>query len=137
MGLLAKSSVADLEAAWQGLSEPPSYDFLRAPETGLAQVRARAGGTGLRFNLGEMTMTRCVVRLRDGTSGYAYVAGRNRRHAELAAALDALLQDPAHRDHLQATVLQPLVEKLQVLRQRRAAKVAATQVDFFTLARGE
>lgn len=137
MGLLAKSSPADLETVWQGMGEQPPYDFLRAPEAGLALVRARAGGTGVRFNLGEMTLTRCVVQLRNGVSGYAYVAGRNRRHAELAAVFDALLQDPAHYVQLEAALLQPLSAKLQEQKQRRAAKVAATKVDFFTLVRGD
>ena len=36
-------------------------------------------------------------RLADGAVGHAYVGGRRRRHAELAAVLDALLQDPARR----------------------------------------
>ena len=32
----------------------------------MAMVRARAGGTGRAFNLGEMTMTRCTLRTDDG-----------------------------------------------------------------------
>ena len=37
----------------------------------MAMVRARNGGT--RFNLGEMTLTRCAVTLENGVVGIAYV----------------------------------------------------------------
>ena len=57
-------------------------------------VRGRAGGGGAPFNLGEMTATRCTVRTDGGFVGHAYVAGRDERLAELAALVDALLQDP-------------------------------------------
>src|SRR5262249_26986863 len=95
MGILARASRAELEDAWRALAPQPRYTQLRKPESGLAMVRGRAGGTGAPFNLGEMTMTRCAVRLEDGApvTGLAFVAGRDQRHAELAAVFDALLQD--------------------------------------------
>jgi phosphonate C-P lyase system protein PhnG len=40
------------------------FDTLRAPEIGLAMVRARADATGNPFNLGEATIVRCAVRYR-------------------------------------------------------------------------
>ena len=94
MSVLAQTTDEALERAWQGVVDPPPYRLLRGPETGLVMVRARAGGTGARFNLGEMTVTRCSVGLPDGTVGHAWVGGRSPRHAELAAVFDALLQDP-------------------------------------------
>ena len=53
-------------------------------------VRARAGGTGQRFNLGEATVTRCVVRpdaALTGTQqvGVGYVLGCSHRQALLVA----------------------------------------------------
>ena len=95
MAALAKAAPGALERAWADLADRPEYGFLRRPEIGSAMVRGRAGGNGRRFNLGEMTVTRCSVRLADGTAGHAYVAGRDKRHAELAAVFDALMQDPA------------------------------------------
>ena len=65
-------------------------------------ARGRPGGDGAPFNLGEMTVTRCTVRLEDGTVGHAYVAGRDMRQAELAAVLDAVLQGPARRGAMMA-----------------------------------
>ncbi len=63
MSVLAKASPADLEARWRSLGEALSWACLRRPETGMVMVRGRAGGTGQRFNLGEMTVTRCAVAL--------------------------------------------------------------------------
>ncbi len=153
MATLARAATADLESCWQthgqgngqahgrkdGRKDGRSvgYDFLRQPECGLVMVRGRAGGNGRRFNLGEMTVTRCSVRLADGTVGHAYVAGRDRRRAELAAAFDALLQVPSRHEDIQSRVIAPLAMKYRTARAERSRKAAATKVDFFTLVRGE
>jgi alpha-D-ribose 1-methylphosphonate 5-triphosphate synthase subunit PhnG len=100
-------------------------------------VRGRAGGTGAPFNLGEMTVTRCTVELAEGAVGHAYVRGRRRRHAELAAVLDALLQDPTRRPALEADVLERLAAEQAGRRRAAEVKAAATRVDFLTLVRGE
>lgn len=137
MGVLARAATVDLEAAFAALAPVPDYTLLRRPEPGLVMVRGRAGGTGGRFNLGEMTVTRCAVRLSDGVVGMAYVAGRAGRQAELAAVFDGLLQRVDQRASLEAAVIGPLVAKQQALRDTARRKAAATKVDFFTLVRGE
>ena len=137
MSVLAKAAPADLEARWQGLDEVPSWACLRQPETGMVMVRGRAGGTGQRFNLGEMTVTRCAVALDGGATGLGYVAGRDRRHAELAAVVDALMQDPARRPTLEHRIIEPLENQQQAARDAAARKTAATKVDFLTLVRGD
>ncbi len=138
MAVLARAARPDLEAALARQTPAPQWRVLRAGEVGLAMVRGRAGGTGAPFNLGEMSVTRCAVALAgDGVTrvGIAYLAGRDRRRAELAAVLDALLQDPARRAALTADVIAPLAA-LQVRRRADvAAATAATRVDFFTVAR--
>ena len=100
-------------------------------------ARGRMGGTGDPFNLGEMTVTRCSVRTEAGFLGHAYIAGRNKKHAELAAVCDALLQDPNARDEVAATIIEPLAAIAASRRRERRAKAAATKVEFFTLVRGE
>lgn len=137
MGVLAHAGVEELESFWRGLDEQPGYRMLRQPEIGMALVRGRAGGTGERFNLGEMTMVRCVVQLEEGITGYAYVAGRNRRRAELAAVFDALLQQPARRRYLEQAVIEPLNEQRRTREAQQATRAAATKVEFFTLVRGD
>ena len=139
MGILAKADPARLRELWAACAAPPGWRFLRRPETGMTMLRGRAGGTGARFNLGEMTVTRCSVRLEDGTGrvGHAYVAGGDAGHAEIAALADALLQPPGHRAELTDRLIAPLANEHAAARARAARKAAATKVDFFTVVRGE
>ena len=98
---------------------------------------ARSGGTGARFNLGEMTVTRCAVSLDNGVVGIAYVQGRSLRHAEQAAVADALLQLPDWHDTVQAQLIQPLARERAERVERQARVAAQTKVEFFTMVRGE
>jgi alpha-D-ribose 1-methylphosphonate 5-triphosphate synthase subunit PhnG len=100
-------------------------------------TRARAGGNGQRFNLGEMTVTRATVKLTSGIVGHAYIAGRDKRHAELAAAFDALMQCQQRHDAIDQSLITPLVNARETRRREVAQKAAATKVDFFTMVRGE
>jgi alpha-D-ribose 1-methylphosphonate 5-triphosphate synthase subunit PhnG len=99
-------------------------------------VRGHAGATGAAFNLGEMTVTRCALQLGDGRVGHGYVQGRDKRHATQAALIDALMQG-AEAAMIRTQILTPLTEAETTRRQTRAARAAATKVDFFTLVRGE
>jgi alpha-D-ribose 1-methylphosphonate 5-triphosphate synthase subunit PhnG len=133
MSVLARAPAAALEAALTRDAPLPAWTRVRGPETGLVMVRGRAGGSGSPFNLGEMTVTRCTVRLESGATGHAYIAGRHERQAELAAVADAMLQDPETRADLTASLIRPLDEAQQVQRQTRAEKAAATRVEFFAM----
>jgi alpha-D-ribose 1-methylphosphonate 5-triphosphate synthase subunit PhnG len=137
MAVLAKADCAVLEAYWRGLAEPPEYALLRPAETGLVMVRGRISGTGAPFNLGEMTMTRCAIRLTCGTVGFGHVAGRDRRHAELAAVFDALLQTGRWHDRVQRDLIDRLAADRAAERDAAERRIAATKVEFFTLVRGE
>lgn len=137
MAILANARPAELEQACADLPSRPDYHLARRPETGLAMVRGRIGGSGQRFNLGEMTVTRCALRTADGRIGVAYIAGRQPRHAELAALMDAMLQDPEQHDVVEASVIAPLAEAQQARRAAASAKAAATKVEFFTMVRGD
>ncbi|RAI60538.1 phosphonate C-P lyase system protein PhnG [Roseicella frigidaeris] len=134
MGVLARASAAEIAERLAALPPPPPHRRLRAPETGLVMARGRQGGDGAPFNLGEMTVTRCSVALPDGRIGHAYVAGRDRRQAELAALLDALLQDADRRPALLAAVIEPLAAAQAARAAQQAARAAATRVQFFTMA---
>ncbi|WP_207263646.1 phosphonate C-P lyase system protein PhnG [Desulfovibrio sp. Huiquan2017] len=137
MGVLARTGTDRLETAFARLDPEPRFEHLRPPEVGMALVRARAEARGERFNLGEMTMCRCSIRLADGSVGHGFVAGRDKRHAELAALFDALLQDPESGPVLRRTLIEPLAASLDRDRRARNAKTAATRVNFFTMVRGE
>lgn len=114
----------------------PEHAALRAPETGLVMVRARAGATGDRFNMGEMTLTRCAVRLASGESGVAYVQGRDKRHALLAAIADACLQGP-RRAEVSEALLKPVQTHLEQRDQSERATAQRSRVEFFTVSRGD
>ncbi|MEO0751273.1 MAG: phosphonate C-P lyase system protein PhnG [Pseudomonadota bacterium] len=136
MSLLAKSPAEDLERLWGSFDAAQEHSWLRAPEAGGVMVRGRAGATGAPFNLGEMTVTRCSLKLPGGEVGHGYVQGRNKAHATRAALVDAHMQT-AQAAAVRRTVLTPLEEAMAGTKKTRAAKAAATKVDFFTLVRGE
>ncbi len=133
MAVLARAAAAELEAGLAAHGGAPEYQRLRGPESGLVMVRGRAGGGGAKFNLGEMTVTRCTVRTASGQVGHAYVAGRDARQAELAAVFDALLQDPACGAALRAGVIDRLAATQAARRDETARKAAATKVQFFAM----
>jgi alpha-D-ribose 1-methylphosphonate 5-triphosphate synthase subunit PhnG len=135
MGVLARTDPAALELAVGSLDPAPVWTRLRAPETGMVMVRGCAGGDGAQFNLGEMTVTRCAVRLACGTVGHAYVAGRDQRKAELAAVLDALLQTDAHGPPLKAGLIAAEAARQRAKREDALRRAAATKVDFFSMVR--
>ena len=138
MALLARAPLPLLESALAAEAQAP-VRWLRAPETGLMMVQGRAGGTGERFNLGEVTVTRCALRRGEATQGptvgVAYVLGRSHRQAQLAALADALLQDPAQHAPLEERLLAPVRAHLAAQAAQRQARAQSTKVDFMTVAR--
>lgn len=136
LSLLSVSPAEDVARLWAAADLSPDHSVLRPPEIGGVMVRGRAGAVGAAFNMGEMTVTRASVRLGCGTVGHGYVQGRGKDHALQAALIDALMQTEQAAE-VEAAVLTPLREARETAQAARAAKVAATKVDFFTMARGE
>lgn len=138
MALLARAPQHLLDKALS-VHADVQVEWLRRPETGLMMVQGRAGGTGERFNLGELTVTRCALRLSASDAnapvGVSYVMGRHHRQAQLAAVADAMLQDPALYPILEANLLAPLREHLQQQKNQRHQRAQTTKVDFLTVAR--
>lgn len=138
MALLARAPLPLLEQALGAhLSATPQW--LRRPETGLMMVQGRTGGQGDRFNLGEVTVTRCALRLhstgQSGPAGVAYVLGRSHKQAWMAALADALLQTPSGHAELSQSLLAPVRAHLAEQTALRQQRTSATRVDFLTLAR--
>src|SRR5262249_6343251 len=134
MSLLASAKPSRLEALFPR-ARFPNFVYSRKPETGLVMLRGRVGGTGGPFNVGETTVTRCAIRLDNGTIGDGFVMGRSHDHALGAAICDALLQ--GMDSDLAETVLAPLAQERAEKERDLALKNVATKVDFFTLVRGE
>lgn len=141
MSVLAKAEPFELESCIESMCKAlgalPDYNWLRCPETGLVMVQGRIGGTGERFNVGEMSVTRCALSVNGGATGFGYVRGRSHRHAELAAIVDALMQDAARRSHTDSAIVSPLERLQQARRTLTQRKAQATRVEFYTLVRGE
>jgi alpha-D-ribose 1-methylphosphonate 5-triphosphate synthase subunit PhnG len=139
LGVLARAPADFLEehlgALAQGL-----HQWLRPAETGLVMVRARAGGTGQRFNVGEATVTRCVVRPDAALTGsrqvgVGYVLGCSHRQALLVALADALLQESDLHTHWYPLLITPLVQMQAQAAAQQQAHTQSTRVEFFTVAR--
>jgi alpha-D-ribose 1-methylphosphonate 5-triphosphate synthase subunit PhnG len=137
MAVLAESATAEIAGLLERLGPLPAHDDMRKPENGLVMIRGRIGGDGARFNLGEATVSRAVVRLGSGEMGFGYVLGRDGVKARLIALCDALVQTQAFSAAVEGAVIAPLRARLEARRDARARQVAATKVDFFTLVRGE
>lgn len=135
MAVLARASIAELEAIIERMGGIPAHTLPKPAEVGTIMIEARAGGTGVRFNMGEATVTRCVVSLDTRTLGFAYALGTDRHKALLAAILDARIQEADGESWLHDAVDQ-LAQRQQQARDLASRKAAATKVDFFTMVRG-
>lgn len=136
MATLAKADINQLEKKVVEIGTLPEYEFIRPPEIGLTMIRGRAGGKGQVFNLGEMTITRCAVKMGE-VIGFGYVAGRSHRHAELAALCDGLMQLPEWSDIVKSVVIEFLAAEANRKKELQHLQTEATKVNFFTLARGD
>ena len=137
MGVLALASTAEIERELNSHFPDVTVTELRPPEVGLVMLRGRICGDGAPFNLGEATVTRAVIQLSTGETGFAYSLGRDPKKARLAALCDALWQRQSCRSDLEQNVLTPLRRAQQERLDLARARTAATRVDFFTLVRGE
>ena len=134
MATLARASASEMDELLTAAPPLPAYQLLRGPESGMIMLRGRAGASGAAFNFGEATVARCSIRSAPGFLGHSWRLGRDHRAAELAAVLDAALQDSECAPALQSIVLAPLAAAQQARRDRIGRQAAATSVQFFTLA---
>lgn len=137
MRVCAEATEVELERAVEALGGEAGAEDVRAPEQGLIMLRGRIGGDGARFNIGEATVTRAVVRLDDGLLGSSYLLGRSPRKARLAAIVDALGQRDEMRGRIFAALIEPVTARREEEIRQQQEETAATRVNFFTLVRGE
>lgn len=136
MGLLARAPEGRVSGLLAEAGLRAETTFLRPAEIGSVMVRGRAGATGAAFNLGEVTVTRCTLKLPCGAVGHGHVQGRRKPDAEAAALVDALMQTD-QAEAVRSSVLSRIEAEEQARRTARASKAAATKVEFFTMVRGE
>jgi alpha-D-ribose 1-methylphosphonate 5-triphosphate synthase subunit PhnG len=136
MAVLSHAASEEIAARLEGIALP-SYENLRAAESGLVMVRGRVGGDGAPFNLGEATVSRAAVRLASGEVGFGYTLGRDKDKALMIALCDALVQADEFTEVIETRVIAPLRAAHRADQQQKAAQTAATKVDFYTMVRGE
>jgi alpha-D-ribose 1-methylphosphonate 5-triphosphate synthase subunit PhnG len=137
LALLAKSNSNSINECWKNLNISPEFMFLKKPEIGMVMVRAKAGGDGEDFNMGEMTVTRCIVQLDSKQVGYGYTAGRDKEKSKLIALVDACFQVETLRKRIKDEVLEPLCSLLNQKQSTQKTKTDTSKVNFFTMVRGE
>lgn len=137
MRLLALAPEKMLQEHLAPLAQKINYVYLRKPELGLLMLEGKTQAT--RFNLGEMLVTRCSIRLHEpkDVQGFSWIAGNRPEHAFLAALGDALMQVSTHADALHRGLFAAIrtYEKKRALLHRQ--KFAPSRVQFFTMVRGE
>jgi alpha-D-ribose 1-methylphosphonate 5-triphosphate synthase subunit PhnG len=136
MSLLAISNKNDLLNLWEQKKINIRYEWLRTPEIGSIMAQGRMGVTGDKFNIGEVTITRCSLKLNCGTVGHSYVQGRSKKKAEISALCDALMQTEMSNE-INKSIIIPLEKIKKNNKDKILSKAEATKVDFFTLVRGE
>jgi alpha-D-ribose 1-methylphosphonate 5-triphosphate synthase subunit PhnG len=136
MAVLAHATSAEIAGQLAAIPVP-AHENLREAESGLVMMRGRIGGDGAPFNLGEATVSRAAVRLAGGEVGFGYTLGRDREKARMIALCDALVQSDEFADDVETHVIAPLRAAVQARHSHKAAEVAATRVDFYTMVRGE
>jgi alpha-D-ribose 1-methylphosphonate 5-triphosphate synthase subunit PhnG len=129
MSALSCARREDLDERWAAFAGV-QFTWLKKPEFGAALVRGRMNGKEAEFNIGELTLTRCSVQLEQGEVGLAYVPGCDKRHAMMAAVLDALLQGNGALAAEAKRLVADLVEKRDVRRDLARTKTQASSVDF-------
>ena len=136
MSLLATSNQSDLLNLWEQKKINIRYEWIRTPEIGSIMAQGRMGVTGDKFNIGEVTITRCSLKLNCGTIGHSYVQGRSKKKAEISALCDALMQTEMSNE-INKSIIIPLEKIKKNNKDKILSKAEATKVDFFTLVRGE
>ncbi len=115
-----------------------SFDIvvLKAPEVGLMMTNGRIHSTGQPFHLGEVSLTRCVLKDDLGHLGYGHILGRNKAQSRAIAIFDLALQrsDSTDRALELLTAWSAEIEEIDAM---EAERVEDTRVDFFTMVRGE
>lgn len=135
ISIFSKTNESLLKNSLDHINFKENYDVLLGPEIGSNMIQGRAGGTGDKFNLGEATLTKCIVKFQEKT-GYSYHLGRNLIKSEYGAILDALMQIESYHSKLLIYVKE-FQEQIQKEKIKIIADSSESKVDFFTMVRGD
>lgn len=101
------------------------------PTVGMLMMRVFEDAHGDTFNLGEVLVTECLMRVAD-SQGWAMLMGSRKQGARLAATIDAALAAfPEQADSIN-NQLHIYAEQLEAEQRAYLAKLASTRVRFET-----
>ena len=135
--ILSGADTSRLILEYKKLAISVPHTTISGPETGLIMVQARADGSGPRFNLGEMSVSKCLLKVDDRYLGYGMVMGSEPEHARLAALFDGLLQHPDFSSQLKRDLIQKLEQEQKEAEKKMTQETGKSRVEFFTMKRGE
>ena len=113
-----------------------SVVILKAPEVGLMMTNGRIHSIGGSFHVGEVSLTKCVLKDAEGHLGYGHILGRSHQQAHAIAMFDLALQR-ADTSESAIQQLEKWRQQIDELTSQESARIEATRVDFFTMVRGE
>ena len=110
--------------------------ILTSPGVGLMMTNGRIHSTGGSFNVGEVSLTKCVLKDAEGHLGYGHILGRSHQQAHAIAMFD-LARQRVDTSESAIQQLEKWRQQIDELTSQESARVEATRVDFFTMVRGE
>lgn len=110
-----------------------NLEVIKEPSIGLVMARSKESVNQAVFNLGEVLITDCTVKL-DEAFGYGVVMGNNREKAKYIAVIDALmhLESPTYKD-LNKELEEMLKEEEKLQKKSKMeefARVNKTKINF-------
>lgn len=106
-------------------------EVVTEPTAGMLMMRVLEDAHGETFNLGEVLVTECVMRVQSN-EGWAMLMGHRPEGARIAATIDAIVAaDPASATLIEST-LKSHAANLQEKQNAHFARLAPTRVQFET-----
>ncbi|MFQ5904751.1 MAG: phosphonate C-P lyase system protein PhnG [Candidatus Binatia bacterium] len=127
--ILAQADSATLLPIADEILRAIEVDVLKKPETSLVMLRALDSVTGRPFNVGEVFVTECEVRLGNHV-GYSLIMGEEVERALAAAVIDVALESGQGSASSIEESLWQEEQHLQTNRKEEIALIGRTRVNF-------
>jgi len=122
---------------WAGMvKEAEKVSILKQPQTGLIMMRIKDSANSEVFNIGEVLVTDCTVKVSDKL-GYGAVLGNQANRAEASAIIDAFFNlesqnMPGVKNIIESGIMEQ-AEKLRIGKNIEFERVSRSRVDFETM----
>lgn len=134
--ILSSISTEKLKEYCDVILEKGSFQMVKKPSIGLIMMRAKESVQQSVFNIGEILVTECTVKI-DNTVGYGVVSGREEERAKYLAILDAIFHSDEEKWYEVKSGLEKLLnielkvqEKMKI---KEFSLVNKTKIDFHSM----